>query len=188
MKMFHLVFAILVVLVAQDSRAVEDSTLWSKLRSGGHFVLIRHARAPGVGDPTEFTLRDCATQRNLSDEGRGQAKRIGSRFKAEGMESAQVFSSQWCRCLETAQLLELGEVQELPALNSFFEHRERETTQTRELQKWLADQKLDQLLVLVTHQVNITALVNVYPSSGELVIVHRGDNGKLSVAGTLETP
>ena len=164
-----------------------EAALWSALRSGGHFVLLRHAIAPGTGDPPQFALGRCDTQRNLSDEGRSQAERIGARFRANEIEVARVFSSQWCRCLETAELLALGPVRELSELNSFFEHYEREAVQTQLLKDWLAGQDLARPLVLVTHQVNIKALTGVYPGSGELVIVHQSNTGGISVVGTVET-
>ncbi|MDJ0937395.1 MAG: histidine phosphatase family protein [Kiloniellales bacterium] len=150
-------------------------------------ALIRHALAPGTGDPAAFTLEDCNTQRNLSDRGRGQAARIGDRFRERGIETVRVFSSQWCRCLETAELLGLGPVEELPILNSFYERRENEERQTRGLEGWLAEQDLDRPVVLVTHQVNITALTGVFPTSGEMVVIRRSQDGGLVVVGTIET-
>lgn len=148
---------------------------------------MRHALAPGTGDPSEFTIGDCNTQRNLSDQGREQAKRIGLRFRENGIHSAIVYSSQWCRCLETARLLDLGPVQELPIINSFFQRFERRESQTQALSEWINAQTLDTTLILVTHQVNISALTGVYPSSGEMVIISRSDDGAIDVKGTLET-
>lgn len=165
----------------------DEEALWSALRSGDHFALLRHAIAPGTGDPPQFTLDNCSTQRNLSDEGRKQAKEIGARFRANGIHEARVFSSQWCRCLETAKLLAIGQVRELPVLNSFFQYDARRDSQTRLLTEWLSGQDLGQPVVLVTHQVNITALTNIYPGSGELVIVHRSKTGQFSVAGAIKT-
>lgn len=176
------------LLCAAPGLAAEgEGALWDALRSGGHVALLRHAIAPGTGDPPEFTLGHCSTQRNLSDEGRDQAARIGARFRANGIRTARVFSSQWCRCLETARLLQLGPVIELPALNSFFRRYELREPQTRALQDWLAAQDLGEPVVLVTHQVNITAVTNVYPSSGELVIIRRTETGEISLVGTIET-
>jgi broad specificity phosphatase PhoE len=103
------------------------------------------------------------------------------------MSVASVFSSQWCRCLETARLLGLGPVTQQPVLNSFFRNYERREPQTRMLREWIARQKLNAPLILVTHQVNITALTGVYPQSGELVILRRDMGGELSVAGTIRT-
>ena len=167
--------------------AEPDAALWKALHSGGHVALLRHALAPGTGDPPDFRLRDCRTQRNLSAQGREQAARIGELFRAHGMQIVKVFSSQWCRCLETARLLGLGPVEERPFLNSFFKDFARRESQTSELRGWLEKQTLNQPMVLVTHQVNITALTGVYPGSGELVIVRRGENGDLAVVGTIET-
>lgn len=172
---------------APELSAAADAASWSALRSGGHVALLRHAIAPGTGDPPQFALRDCSTQRNLSDEGRDQAARIGARFRANGIQTARVFSSQWCRCVETARLLGLGPVGELPALNSFFQRYERRDPQMQALKEWLAGQNLEQPIVLVTHQVNIGALTNVYPASGELVIIRRSENGEISVVGTIKT-
>lgn len=167
--------------------AAEEEALWTALSSGGHVALLRHAAAPGTGDPPEFELRWCDTQRNLSAEGRAQAMRIGTRFRANGIRTLRVFSSQWCRCLETARLLDLGPVEELPDLNSFYQRYERRAPQTQALQRWLAGQTLDEAVLLVTHQVNISALTDVYPASGELVVVGRSAAGKLVVVGTIET-
>ena len=163
------------------------TSLWERMRQDGSVALLRHAIAPGTGDPPEFTLKDCATQRNLSAAGRRQAAEIGDRFHENGISSAQIFSSQWCRCLETARLLDLGPVLELPLLNSFFRIFERREPQTRELKAWLARQDLTRPTVLVTHQVNITALTGVYPASGELVFIEVTDSEEITVVGTLET-
>jgi len=170
---------------AQSSE--RDAALWSALRSGGHIALLRHAIAPGNGDPPEFRLGDCQTQRNLSAQGRDQATRIGELFRTHGIQNAQILSSQWCRCLETARLLGLGPVEERPFLNSFFNDYARREPQTRMLREWLDQQALSEPIVLVTHQVNITALSGVYPGSGELVIVRRSETGDLTVVGSIET-
>ena len=85
--------------------------------AGGHILMIRHALAPGTGDPANFQIGDCSTQRNLDDRGRDQARAIGDWLRSKGITSARIYSSQWCRCLETAKLLKLGPVAELPALN-----------------------------------------------------------------------
>jgi len=173
--------------LAPGPAAAADADLWDALRSEGHLALLRHGLAPGTGDPAAFDLEDCSSQRNLSGQGRDQAQRIGARFRANGITEARLFSSQWCRCLETAKLLGLGPVEPLPALNSFYERLEDRDKQTWDLTDWLAGQSLATPLVLVTHQVNITALTGVYPASGELVIVKRSEAGVLSVIGTIET-
>jgi phosphohistidine phosphatase SixA len=167
--------------------AAEEAALWRALASKGHAALLRHAIAPGTGDPTDFTLGKCGTQRNLSQEGREQAKRIGARFRDNGIETARVVSSQWCRCLDTAELLGLGAVEELPPLNSFYQRTERLKPQTEALNEWLAGQEIFEPLVLVTHQVNISALTGVYVASGELVVIRIGENKKIEVLGSIET-
>ncbi|CAO3409115.1 histidine phosphatase family protein [Azospirillum largimobile] len=142
------------------------------LETAGLVVLMRHAEAPGVGDPPGFKLDDCATQRNLSDEGRAQAARIGERLRQLGLAKARVLSSQWCRCLETARLLDLGPVTEMPALNSFFGRQDDEKDKLVELRQFLADLPRDgQPVVLVTHQVTVTALTGIFPASGEAVLL-----------------
>lgn len=187
LRVLSIVFAI-VGLAFSSSAAVhaEDAALWKVLRAGGHIVLLRHAIAPGTGDPENFVLGDCSTQRNLSQAGRDQAERIGRRLRENGISAARVYASQWCRALETAELLRLGPIAQLPLLNSFFGSRQSEPTQTRALARWLADQDLRTPLVLVTHQVNITGLTGIYPASGEMVVVKRTPDGSLRVVGTLK--
>lgn len=148
---------------------------------------MRHALAPGTGDPSDFSVEDCGTQRNLSDAGRNQSKRIGARFRENGIKHAQVVASQWCRCLETAKLLDLGQVQALPIINSFFRHYEHRETQTQALRQWLSAKDHHEPVVLVTHQVNIAALTDVYPISGEIVFIRLSDNGSVDVIGTIKT-
>jgi phosphohistidine phosphatase SixA len=184
---FMLLAACAQVAVESTASAGQDMTLWSALRSGEHIALLRHAFAPGTGDPADFMLGDCSTQRNLSRVGREQAERIGARMRENGIAQARVYTSQWCRAQDTAALLRLGPVAELPLLNSFFQSRDREQTQTRTLARWLAKQDLSRPLVLVTHQVNITALTRVYADAGDIVVVKRTADGKLRVVGTLKT-
>lgn len=163
-----------------------ESTVWNALKSGNHFALLRHAIAPGTGDPPYFELGKCSTQRNLSIDGRNQAVAIGEGFRANGIDKVRVFSSQWCRCLETAKLLALGPVEELPALNSFFQKYEREELQTQILKEWLVKQDLTEPILLVTHQVNITALTNVYAASGEVVIIRQSKPGEFIAVGRFQ--
>ena len=163
-----------------------EQEIWRALSSKGNIALIRHTIAPGTGDPPEFSINDCKTQRNLSEKGRLQAKRLGDQFRKNGIGTAQIFSSQWCRCLETASLLKLGEVEELPILNSFYRQFEREEEQTKGLKSWILRQNFEQPTILITHQVNITALTGIFPASGELVAITAPENGKIQVRGTLE--
>lgn len=140
--------------------------------TAGLIVLMRHAEAPGTGDPAGFTLDDCATQRNLSEDGRAQAARIGGRLRQIGIDQARVLSSQWCRCLDTARLLDLGPVKELRSLNSFFGQQDEEKDRITQLRQFLADLPRDgKPVVLVTHQVTVTALTGIFPASGEAVLL-----------------
>ncbi|HSA82178.1 MAG TPA: histidine phosphatase family protein [Geminicoccaceae bacterium] len=168
--------------------AAEQAALFDALREGGAVALIRHALAPGTGDPAGFRLDDCATQRNLSDAGREQARALGERLRAEGVARAAIYSSQWCRCLETARLLDLGEVRELPALNSFFNDRSRADQQTDELRSFLRAAPPSDPLVLVTHQVNIRTLTGEAPRSGEIIVVALPLGGQVAVLGRIPPP
>lgn len=165
---------------APMSRAADPGAVDPK----GLIVLMRHAEAPGVGDPQTFQLRDCATQRNLDANGREQARRIGDRLRRLAIQRAAVYSSQWCRCLETARLLGVGPVQELPALNSFFSRQAEREAQIASLRAFLAAlPTTGEPVVLVTHQVVVTALTGVYPASGESVLLRANGTGKPDIEG-----
>lgn len=178
------VLALLPLLTWNAASAADDAALWAGLRAGTHVALMRHAQAPGVGDPTGFRLDDCRTQRNLSAEGKRQAARAGALFREHGVARATVYSSQWCRCLDTAAGLGLGPVTPEPALNSFFENAGQEKTQTELVLGLIGRHASGTPLVMVTHQVNITALIGGYVESGEIVVV-RARDGKLELAGRI---
>jgi len=178
----------MVVLPAASASAADQAALFDALRAGRAVALIRHALAPGVGDPAAFRLDDCATQRNLSAAGREQARALGARLRARGIASAAVYSSQWCRCLETARLLGLGPVTELPALNSFFSDRASEPAQTAGLSDFLRMERSAAPLILVTHQVNIRALTGQSTRSGEIVVVALPFAGEGAVLGRIPPP
>ncbi|MEM6988575.1 MAG: histidine phosphatase family protein [Pseudomonadota bacterium] len=163
-----------------------DESLWHALKTKHHVALMRHALAPGTGDPANFDIAKRSTQRNLSDVGRAQATSIGDRFRQYGIAEAEVYSSLWFRCMETAELLDLGEVTALPALNSFFQDFSQRTTRTDALKAWLLAAALDTPRVLVTHQVNITALTGVYPTSGEIVVLRVDPATGVQVLGSIE--
>lgn len=158
---------------------------WAALRAGGHFAILRHATAPGIGDPPGFRLEDCRTQRLLSSRGRREARRIGEELREHGVQIDAIYSSQWCRCLQTAELLALGPVRPLPPLNSFFAQPEREDEQTAELREWIARQRPEGTIVLVTHQVNITALTALLPEPGDVIVIRPGTGGDMEVVGRI---
>lgn len=147
--------------------------LWAALRSGAAVALVRHAEAPGTGDPAGFRLDDCSTQRNLSPAGRAQAARLGDSFRRQGIAGAEIRSSAWCRCRDTAAGLALGPVQEAAPLNSFFGDSDAAAERTAALRRLIAGLPAGKAAVLVTHQVNITALTGVFPRSGEVIVVQR---------------
>jgi phosphohistidine phosphatase SixA len=167
------VLAAALLVAAAPGRA--DEALWAALADGGHVALMRHAEAPGTGDPENFRLEDCSTQRNLDEAGREQARRTGEAFRDHGVAIGRVLSSRWCRCLETAELLELGNVEPFAPLDSFFGDRGRGPDQTAAVRALLADADAEgPSLVMVTHQVNITALTGIFPRSGEIVVLRLG--------------
>lgn len=133
-------------------------------------VLMRHAQTvPGVGDPPGFRLGNCSTQRNLSDAGREQARQLGAAFAREGVRVDEVRSSAWCRCTDTAQLAFGRHTVWAPA-NSFFQGGDG-TAQTRELSRFVQDWPAPRNAVIVTHQVNMTALTGEFPAMGELFLL-----------------
>jgi broad specificity phosphatase PhoE len=157
-----------------------------KLKTGGHILMIRHALAPGNGDPANFRIGDCTTQRNLDDRGRDQAKNIGNWLRTRGIDSARIYSSQWCRCLETAKLLEMGPVTELPALNSFYELTENREPNLKALRKFISQQPSNGvLIILVTHFVTISAIANEGVSSGEGVLLKLNEDRPYEIVGRL---
>ncbi|HAI32953.1 MAG TPA: histidine phosphatase family protein, partial [Thalassospira sp.] len=129
-------FLALLILSTLPVSAAEDA--WQIWKSDGVHALMRHAIAPGTGDPANFTLGDCSTQRNLNETGREQARNTGNVIRSKGILISSVMTSQWCRCVDTARLLDVGPVAEEPALNSFFRDRSTEPTQTRKIKQLLA--------------------------------------------------
>ena len=176
--------AMLLVAGAVPASAQDDAALLRVVAAPGGVGLMRHARAPGTGDPQGFRLGDCTTQRNLDDGGRGQARRLGERLRAAGLAGATVLASPWCRTMETAALLGLGPVTTLPALASFFGGRGEEAQQTAALRAALDAGRDGPPRILVTHQVNVTALTGVFPGDAELVVMRPGPAG-YEVAGRL---
>ena len=164
------VFVVLATLLCAHRTVVASDVAWEIWQSDGVHALMRHAIAPGTGDPADFTPSDCTTQRNLDGTGREQARQTGNRIRAMGIDLTTILTSQWCRCVETARLLDLGTVTEEPALNSFFRNRSTEAAQSRQIKAHLAKLSAKDKALLVTHQVNITALTDIFPRSGEIIL------------------
>jgi broad specificity phosphatase PhoE len=137
--------------------ALAQTVALAELAEPGRVLMLRHANAPGTGDPPQFRIDDCATQRNLDATGRAQARRLGEQLARAGITKARVLSSQWCRCLETAKLLGLGAVEPLPALNSFYPRPDQRDARMASLRSFLASLPVDgPPVVLVTHQFTIS--------------------------------
>lgn len=170
--------------VAMAETDPDRAALFERMKTGGHILMIRHALAPGYGDPANFQIGDCSTQRNLDDRGREQATATGKMLRSKGIASARVYSSQWCRCYETAELLALGPVAELPALNSFFELTQNREPHLKALRKFIAKQPPDgELVILVTHFVTVSAIAGEGVSSGEGVLIKLNRNAPYEVVG-----
>jgi phosphohistidine phosphatase SixA len=175
--MNHVRAALAVLLAALASSAVVAGGLdLSELKVPGRILMLRHAEAPGTGDPPGFRLDDCSTQRNLDAHGRAQARALGDRLRQAGIANARVYSSQWCRCLETARLLDLGPVEALPLLNSFYSRPGEKAPRIESLRAFLARLPADGgPAILVTHQFTINAFTDQgTPSGGGSVFALNG--------------
>ena len=158
------------------------SELSDLLKNPDHVLLMRHANAPGVGDPAGYKLQDCKTQRNLDARGREQAQKTGQWLRSQGVGNALVFSSAWCRCKETAENLAFGTPVPEASLNSFFDNMRQGPQSNLNLQKFIANQlktKGDKALVLVTHQVNITEFTGETVGTGDMVLAKVNAAGKM---------
>jgi phosphohistidine phosphatase SixA len=152
----------------------DAAAAWAALRAGGHIALMRHTDAPGgTGDPPGFKLEDCATQRNLSDKGRDEAAQTGTRLKAEGIAFEKILSSPWCRCMDTARLLDMGAVEPASTFSNVVVLRDQTETLTEGARTLIAGWKGAGTLLVVTHGANIRALTGLSPATGEIVVVDR---------------
>ena len=132
-------------------------------------IFMRHALAPGIGDPNNFKIGDCSTQRNLNETGIAQAVLIGKQLKKNSIQFNKIYSSQWCRCYQTATLLDLGKVHEFAGLNSIFQNFVSRRKTLQKLEQKLSEISLNKLVIFVTHQVNIQAITKKNVASGEMV-------------------
>jgi phosphohistidine phosphatase SixA len=181
------IFGLLITLLTQSSYA-NELLIWDKLQGSapkGYVLPLRHTLAPGVGDPENFKLTDCATQRNLSEVGRQDAKEVGEWLKRRELKIFRVESSRWCRAKETAQLLNLGKVKLNKNLDSLFEESDiANHPATKQVRKQILNHRNKVgLLILVGHYVNIGAVTGVGVDSGEGVLVKADSKGVLKVVG-----
>ena len=181
-----LVNFLLIIFISIDLplKAETNQNLIIELKKGGKLIFIRHAYAPGGGDPENFSLFDCNTQRNLSQSGRDQAKKIGTFFKDNKIPIGMVYSSEWCRCKETA-LIAFSNYETRNFLNSFFspQFAKNKVPQMIKLKNFIKNWDQDKNLVFVTHYVVISESLNYTPSSGEIVV----SNKDFKVIDTIET-
>jgi phosphohistidine phosphatase SixA len=162
-----------------------DDAVWASLQRGGHVILLRHAvTTPGVGDPPGFKLDDCRTQRNLTDEGRADARKLGDALRTHNVHIDRVLSSPWCRCIETAQLAFGSKPETSAALANLFGEQNREP-QIAEMRKLVSGFNGRGNLMLVSHGSTIVALTGVSPQPAEMVVVKPDGSGNFSVVGRL---
>jgi len=182
MKILKFLFIIFIT-ISSAVKADLNQNLINELQKGGKLIFIRHAYAPGGGDPDNFDINDCSTQRNLSDTGRVQSQKIGNFFKKNKISIGKVYSSEWCRCKETASIA-FKEYETKNFLNSFFSAKfaNNRKMQIIDFNKFISTWDKDQNLVFVTHYVVISEILNYAPSSGEIVISDKS----LKVIDTLE--
>ncbi|MBU0884490.1 MAG: histidine phosphatase family protein [Gammaproteobacteria bacterium] len=161
---------LLALCLLSGAAQADDEHAWTALREGRAVLLMRHATAPGTGDPANFQLGDCRTQRNLNQAGLEQAQRWGQLLQRQWIKP-RLLSSRWCRAQDTAREMGIAAVEALPALDSFFQTPTTAREQTATLIEQINAQALGAPMVLVSHQVNITALTGIYPASGEGLIL-----------------
>jgi len=187
--MKRLVLAALAMwLLAVPGAAADDSQdAWAALVNGGHVALVRHGNAPPGygGDPPGFKIEDCATQRNLDEKGRAQARALGDAFRQRGVRADRIVSSPWCRCLETARLMMLGPVEGILVVAA----SDRSPERLAALRQMLAGWRGPNTLVVVTHALTVQALVGIMPGQAETVVVRPklGNEPGLEVVGRIPT-
>ncbi len=176
-------FLIIFISLTSPVKADLNKKLINQLEEGGKLIFIRHAYAPGSGDPDNFNLNDCSTQRNLSKEGQRQAEYIGEFFRNNKVKIDKVLSSEWCRCKETAKIA-FKNFSTNSFLNSFYSSKfaKNKDKQVKALKEYIKKFKSDKNLVLVTHYVLISEILNYGPSSGEIVVSDKN----LNIIGSLE--
>lgn len=182
MKLIKLIITLLIFVLGYVC-LVDHATasLEKSLQDGQHVLLMRHADAPGYGDPAGYVIGQCSTQRNLGDYGKKQSKAIGVWLSSQGIQNANVLSSPWCRCMDTAKLLNKGPVKIESSLGSFFDDMSLERKQTKDLEVLIKNELAKQPLapiILVTHHVNIQAYTGKVVGVGDMVLVKVNKNGE----------
>src|SRR5215510_14304810 len=161
-----------VMLTSGAANAADDSAAWNALRADGYVALIRHASAPGAtGDPADYKLDDCATQRNLSEQGRAEARALGERFRTQRVKVGKIVSSQWCRCQQTAELMNIGPVEVARTFNNAFVLNAMRDELTAGARSTIGAWRGPGTMVVVTHGQNIMAMLGIHPREGEVIVV-----------------
>ena len=163
-------YSILVTLLVATEVTARSEIETVKKSISANVIFLRHALAPGLGDPIDFIKEDCSTQRNLNDEGRSQARLIGDYLKKSNIRFSEILTSEWCRCIDTAKELDLGQWETFSGLNSFFEGHEKKYHVMDKLWKKIDSLNFSDLVLFVTHQVVITEITGEVPRSGEMVL------------------
>ena len=174
--------------LATASAFAADNPAWSALREGARVILMRHAATSGgAGDPEGFRLEDCATQRNLTEKGRADARAAGEQMRAQKVPVEKILSSQWCRCRDTAALMALGAVEISETFNNAYTFSARRDELTKGARAVVAGWKGPGILIVVTHGANILPLTGFQPDEGEMVVVEPdpAPDGKLRVIGRI---
>ena len=180
---FLKIILILFISLTTPVKADSKKNIIENLKAGGKLIFIRHAYAPGGGDPENFNIYDCSTQRNLSESGRIQSKKIGNFFKENKIKIKNVYSSEWCRCKETASLA-FKSFKTKTFLNSFFSSKfaHKKKSQIKDFQKFLNIWDKKNNLIFITHYVVISEILDYPPSSGEIVVADKN----LKIIDTLQ--
>ena len=193
-KISALVASLLLASLSPQSAQAKELAIWDQLQGTnpkGYVLLMRHALAPGVGDPENFVVNDCSTQRNLNEEGRQDARDVGQWLVRQEVKILRVESSRWCRAKETAQLLNVGKVRLNKNLDSLFEDESDWAThpQTKNIQKRILDHRNKRgLLIFVGHFVNFQAVAGVSLDSGEGALVRANAQGEIKILGYSPKP
>ena len=174
---------LILIIIFTTNTSYSNENLVSVLKEGKKIIFIRHALAPGNGDPSNFDIKDCSSQRNLNEKGRLQSKKIGNFFKNYDIKIDKVLSSEWCRCKDTAEIA-FGNFETFNALNSFYDAKfyKNKSKQIKDLKIFINNWESDSNLIIVTHYVVISSLLNRTTSSGEMIITDK----KLNIIGNLE--
>jgi phosphohistidine phosphatase SixA len=160
------------MLASGAANAADESAAWNALRADGNVALIRHASAPGpAGDPADYRLDDCATQRNLSEQGRTEARTLGERFRTQRVKVGKIVSSEWCRCRQTAELMNIGPVEVAPTFNNAFVLNVMRDALNAGARATIGAWRGPGTMVVVTHGQNIMAMLGIHPREGEVIVV-----------------